>query len=97
MSGPDATTGRTGAGPPGSGAGRGGDAGFEKVRRSSAAADAARGIQQMIVDGRLTPGQRLPAERELCELLGISRPTLRETIRSLVGLNILQPLTFATL
>jgi DNA-binding FadR family transcriptional regulator len=64
--------------------------GFVKLRRTSAAADAARSIQQMIVDGRLAPGQRLPAERELSELLGISRPTLRETIRSLVGLNILE-------
>lgn len=63
---------------------------FAKLRRTSAAADAARSIQQMIVDGRLAPGQRLPAERQLSELLGISRPTLRETIRSLVGLNILE-------
>ncbi|MFF5228548.1 FadR/GntR family transcriptional regulator [Dactylosporangium sp. NPDC000521] len=63
---------------------------FAKVERTSAAAGAVRAIQQMIVDGRLTPGQRLPAERELSELLGISRPTLRETIRALVGLNILE-------
>ena len=63
---------------------------FTPVRRSSAAAEAMRSIQDMIVDGRLRPGQRLPAERELSELLGISRPTLRETIRSLVSLNILE-------
>jgi DNA-binding FadR family transcriptional regulator len=63
---------------------------FAKLPRTSAAADAVRTIQQMIVDGRLAPGQRLPPERELSELLGISRPTLRETIRSLVGLNILE-------
>src|SRR3954467_12838375 len=49
-----------------------------------------RSTQETSVDGRLSPGQRLPAERELSELLGISRPTLRETIRSLVSLNILQ-------
>jgi DNA-binding FadR family transcriptional regulator len=64
--------------------------GFTKLPRSSAAADAVRAIQEMILSGRLTPGQRLPAERELSELLGISRPTLRETIRSLVSLNILE-------
>lgn len=63
---------------------------FAKLHRTSAAADAASSIQRMIVDGRLAPGQRLPPERELSELLGISRPTLRETIRSLVGLNILE-------
>lgn len=64
--------------------------GFAKLPRSSAAADAVHAIQEMILSGRLTPGQRLPAERELSELLGISRPTLRETIRSLVSLNILE-------
>ncbi|MEV4135806.1 FadR/GntR family transcriptional regulator [Dactylosporangium sp. NPDC049742] len=63
---------------------------FAKVERTSAATGAVRAIQQMIVDGRLAPGQRLPPERELSELLGISRPTLRETIRALVGLNILE-------
>ncbi|WP_432842965.1 FadR/GntR family transcriptional regulator [Dactylosporangium sp. CA-092794] len=67
-----------------------GPAEFPRLRRSSAAADAARQIREMIVDGRLTPGQRLPAERELSEMLGISRPTLRETIRSLVSMNILR-------
>ena len=59
--------------------------GFSKLPRTSAATDAVRRIQDMIVSGQLQPGQRLPAERELSELLGISRPTLRETIRSLVG------------
>ncbi|WP_433086965.1 FadR/GntR family transcriptional regulator [Dactylosporangium sp. CA-052675] len=63
---------------------------FTPVHRSSAAAEAVRLIQEMIVDGRLVPGQRLPAERELSEMLRISRPTLRETIRSLVSLNILE-------
>jgi GntR family transcriptional repressor for pyruvate dehydrogenase complex len=67
-----------------------GPAEFAPVRRSTAAAEAMRSIQEMIVDGRLSPGQRLPAERELSELLGISRPTLRETIRSLVSMNILE-------
>jgi GntR family transcriptional repressor for pyruvate dehydrogenase complex len=63
---------------------------FTPVRRTSAASEAIRRIQEMIVEGRLVPGQRLPAERELSELLGISRPTLRETIRSLVSMNILE-------
>ncbi|MEV8516919.1 FCD domain-containing protein [Dactylosporangium sp. NPDC051484] len=67
-----------------------GEAEFSPVRRSSAASEAMRSIQEMIVDGRLSPGARLPAERELSELLGISRPTLRETIRSLVSMNILE-------
>ncbi|GAA2623503.1 hypothetical protein GCM10010399_63460 [Dactylosporangium fulvum] len=63
---------------------------FAKLQRTSAASDAVRSIQEMIVAGKLAPGQRLPPERELSEMLGISRPTLRETIRSLVSMNILE-------
>ena len=34
--------------------------------------------------GLLTPGTRLPAERELCEQLGIARSTLRQALTALV-------------
>lgn len=64
--------------------------GFQRLRRESAASEAARMIRQMIISGELRPGQRLPPERELCEALGISRPTMRETLRSLVAMNILE-------
>lgn len=96
MSGAGAPAGGAGAPAGGAGAPAGGagapasGAEFARLSRTSAAADAVRTIQQMIVDGRLAPGQRLPPERELSEQLGISRPTLRETIRALVGLNILE-------
>jgi DNA-binding GntR family transcriptional regulator len=39
-------------------------------------------LRQAIVEGRLEPGQRL-IERELCEQLQISRPSLREALRLL--------------
>jgi DNA-binding FadR family transcriptional regulator len=46
-----------------------------------------------IVSGRVQPGQRLPAEAELCERYGVSRPVLREATRVLVakGLVISKP------
>lgn len=65
-------------------------AGFPRLRRESAAAEAARLIREKILSGELRAGQRLPAERELSEALGISRPTVRETLRSLVAMNILE-------
>ena len=40
-------------------------------------------IEEMIVAGRLAPGQRLPAERELAERLGVSRGLAREAIQEL--------------
>jgi DNA-binding GntR family transcriptional regulator len=39
-------------------------------------------LQEAIADGYFSPGQRL-VERELCELLGASRTTVREALRQL--------------
>ncbi|HMZ22753.1 MAG TPA: GntR family transcriptional regulator, partial [Blastocatellia bacterium] len=47
-------------------------------------------IRTMITRGDLHPGDRLPAERELSKQLGISRPSLRAGIRTLVALGVLQ-------
>jgi DNA-binding FadR family transcriptional regulator len=47
------------------------------------------GIKHMILEGRLRPGERLPVERELAETLGVSRGSLREGVRALSILGIL--------
>lgn len=47
-------------------------------------------LQEMIQKGDLSPGDRLPPERDLAKLLGVSRPTLRAGIRSLTAVGILQ-------
>lgn len=49
----------------------------------SSADTAAGKISELIRRGELLPGQRLPAERVLCEQLGIGRNTLREGLRQL--------------
>lgn len=48
------------------------------------------GIRGMIVDGLIGPGARLPVEKELGELLGVSRGSLREGVRALVRLGVLE-------
>lgn len=40
-------------------------------------------VQWFIEGNGLVPGDRLPGERELCELLGVSRASVREALRSL--------------
>jgi GntR family transcriptional regulator, transcriptional repressor for pyruvate dehydrogenase complex len=63
---------------------------FPTIPRHSVTMDAATLIKDMILDGRLAPGHRLPSERTLSEALGVSRPSVREAIRSLVAMHILE-------
>jgi GntR family transcriptional repressor for pyruvate dehydrogenase complex len=46
-------------------------------------------IREMIANGRLAPGDRLPAEGELAGELGASRNTVREAVRGLVMAGVL--------
>lgn len=45
-------------------------------------------IIQKINEGALKPGDKLPAERELCALLGVSRTVIRDALKTLAGLGI---------
>lgn len=47
-------------------------------------------LKGMIQSGQLRSGERLPPERDLAKLLGVSRPTLRSGIRSLAAVGIMQ-------
>ena len=46
-------------------------------------------IKQMIMSGELGPGERLPREADLAERLGLSRNSLREAVKGLSLLGIL--------
>ncbi|GIG40212.1 FadR/GntR family transcriptional regulator [Cellulomonas phragmiteti] len=52
--------------------------------------DVVEDVQRLILDGGLRPGDRLPAEKELASELGVSRGSLREGVRALVVLGILE-------
>ncbi|MFE6287274.1 FadR/GntR family transcriptional regulator [Streptomyces sp. NPDC057877] len=47
-------------------------------------------LKAMIAEGQLEPGQRLPTERDLATRLGISRSSVREAIRALTVLGVLE-------
>src|SRR5271169_2791035 len=64
---------------------------FSALEKTSIGLQAADAIKALIVSGELKPGDTLPPERELAGMLGISRPSLREAIRVLSALNVVEP------
>jgi GntR family transcriptional repressor for pyruvate dehydrogenase complex len=43
----------------------------------------------LVQGGQLRPGSKLPPERELAAMMGVSRPSLREALRALALLNVI--------
>src|ERR1700745_1918729 len=56
------------------------------IKRESVISQAAQEICRFIEAERLTPGEALPPETRLSQMLGISRNSLREAVRVLHGL-----------
>ena len=63
---------------------------FDKVRRVRSFDDVLEQLREAILSGRIRPGERLPNERELCETFGVGRPTLREALRSLEAVGMIE-------
>jgi GntR family transcriptional regulator, transcriptional repressor for pyruvate dehydrogenase complex len=56
---------------------------MEQSRRTRLRDLAADQLLEMVISGGLEPGERLPPERELCDLLGVSRTVVREALNLL--------------
>lgn len=56
---------------------------FDPVEQDSVADSVVRQIEDMLVAGILKQGTRLPSERELSEVMDVSRPKLREALKRL--------------
>ena len=54
------------------------------IKRRSAADEVHDQLLKQLVAGATPPGERLPSERKLAEVLGVSRPVVREAIQRLV-------------
>lgn len=63
---------------------------YKPVRKTKLYEEVAEQLKESIYDGYLTPGDRLPSERELCELFQVGRPTIREAIRTLSIMGLVQ-------
>jgi len=65
--------------------------GMTSLTQSSVSRDAvADYIEREIVSGHLSPGTKLPSERQLADRFGISRPIVREALRALVERNLIE-------
>lgn len=63
---------------------------FRKIDHGSTADEAVRQIEFLLLDGVLSSGDRLPAERELSEQLAISRPVLRAALKELEARGLIE-------
>ena len=63
---------------------------FEAIRRNKVYEEVAKQIERLILK-KLQPGDKLPSERELAEMLGVSRSSIRDAIRSLELIGMVEP------
>jgi GntR family transcriptional repressor for pyruvate dehydrogenase complex len=61
-----------------------------ELRRAHLYEAVAEEIRRFIVDQRLQPGDGLPSERELCQQLGVGRTSLREGLRLLQTIGVVE-------
>lgn len=62
----------------------------QKIRKEGAAEKVVHRILNLVKSGNLKAGDKLPAERKMIEIFGLSRPTLREALRSLSILGVIE-------
>jgi len=63
---------------------------FEPIQKDSLVVELTKRILDYIFSGSIKPGDKLPAERQLSEALGVGRSAIREAIKSLTVLGILE-------
>jgi GntR family transcriptional repressor for pyruvate dehydrogenase complex len=63
---------------------------FRAVRKTRVSEEIIGQVRDLITSGRLKVGDRLPAERELATTLQVGRSTVREAIRAMESLGILE-------
>lgn len=56
---------------------------FEPIKQPNVLPEILRQIKKNVAEGKLKKGDKLPTEREMARVLGVSRTTLREAIKSL--------------
>jgi GntR family transcriptional regulator, transcriptional repressor for pyruvate dehydrogenase complex len=63
---------------------------FTEIKRSRLYEEIADQIKGAILTGQIKPGERLPSERELSETFNVGRPAIREALRSLTAMGLIE-------
>lgn len=63
---------------------------FETLPRNALSEDIVSNLLALLKEKKLQPGERLPPERELAERLQVSRPSLREALRALSIMHVVE-------
>lgn len=63
---------------------------FEKIKQEPIFQQIIAQIREMILNGNLKPGDRLPPERKFSEILGVNRHSLREALKALEYMGVVQ-------
>ena len=63
---------------------------FDKVEKLGLADQVIEKLKSMMMEGQLSPGDKLPPERDLAAAFGVSRASVREAIHSLSTMGILE-------
>jgi GntR family transcriptional repressor for pyruvate dehydrogenase complex len=66
------------------------EAAIKPLHLATARSSAAEQLRQLIESGHFAPGDRLPSERKLAELLGVSRTMVREAISTLEAIGMIE-------
>lgn len=63
---------------------------FEAVRKGALSEEIVNRLLALIKEKELRPGDKLPPERELAAMMQVSRPSLREALRALSIMNVVE-------
>lgn len=62
---------------------------FTQIAKRQVPDDIVDQLMSSVIDGSLDPGEKLPSERRLAELLGVSRPAVREALQRLAATRVI--------
>ena len=63
---------------------------FRAVLKTRVSQDIIEQVRDLLTSGRLEPGDRLPSERELAQTLSVSRSSVREAVRAMESLGLIE-------